>query len=213
MTVLLKNALLIFLFLNTFISGFAQQNEEFRMICGYYDQQRRIISQEFDKKIEREPLPIGKIMLKKDRDYFMLKMDSIQNTVLTAALIQVKIKEDLLRITNTVSPQNSKAESEKSEGYKSAEYPGGMNELRKEIGEIFYFDAVHTGASKLSANINFVVERDGSISGVKASGENPVFNRQAEIAVYRLSEKFIPAKLDGESVRSYFRIPFIINFE
>lgn len=203
----------IFLFLNVFVSGFAQQNDEFRMICDYYNQHRRIINQEFDKKIEKETIPIRKMMLKKDRDYFMLKMDSIQNTVLTSVLVQVKIKEDLLRIKNAEPPQNSKEESLKTEGYKTAEYPGGMNELRKEVGEIFYFDAVHTGASKLSANINFVVERDGSISGVKASGENTVFNRQAEIAVYRLSGKFIPAKLDGESVRSYFRVPFIINFE
>jgi len=58
-----------------------------------------------------------------------------------------------------------------------------------------------------------VVEPDGSVSSVRADGTNPIFNRQAEIAVYMLPEKFSPALVNGKPVRYNFSIPLAMKFE
>ena len=203
---------LIFLFSIQFL--FAQQNDEFKTVKEYYDVQRNRLVDAFKYEIQKQQDIPTLNSMEKDFSEFMMKLDSIQNVALLSALIKVKNREDLAFISNQKKENSTISTSEKvSITEIPAEYPGGMNELRKQVSQIFYFDALLPDVSKISTNIHFIVEKDGTISAVRAHGDNFVFNRQAEIAVYLLPEKFTPAFLNGEKVRYSFRVPLTMNFE
>ena len=65
----------------------------------------------------------------------------------------------------------------------------------------------------LKAVVTFVVEKDGTLSQLKVTGVNPEFNREAENAIKSVKGKWIPAKLDGKVVRSYFKFPISMDFD
>ena len=94
----------------------------------------------------------------------------------------------------------------------SAEYPGGMDGLRRFLAN--NFDTSIEGEGKLSAKLKFVVERDGTVSGVQVVSKsgNSDFDSEA-IRVVKQLKKWKPGKLNGENVRSYFTVPFTMNFE
>ncbi len=95
----------------------------------------------------------------------------------------------------------------------SAEYPGGMGALRKFLGENFDNSGME-GEGTLKAKLKFVVEKDGTVSGVTIEEKSPNsdFNNEA-IRVVKKLKKWTPAKRNGESVRSYYSVPFTMNFE
>ena len=196
-----------------FCFAFGQQNEEFKYVKNYFDYQRFMLNTQFQKKIDKEKNTAGKINLSKDFGEFMKKMDSVQNTAFVNALIKVKNREDLSNLSEYQNQKNFDENPKKSELSEEARYPGGFENLRSQVADLFYFDSVITQIKTLSANVEFVVERDGSISGVHAQGDNSAFNRQAEIAMYQLPEKFSPALVDGSAVRYRFRLPLKMNFE
>jgi hypothetical protein len=84
--------------------------------------------------------------------------------------------------------------------------------LRQEIAQIFYAPGVYSETKTIKANVDFIVEKDGSISNVHAQGDNFTFNRQAEIALYSIPEKF-SSNMNGESVRFSFKLPLTMNIE
>ncbi|WP_228458456.1 energy transducer TonB [Chryseobacterium hagamense] len=207
-------AFLFYLFF--FISSFclSQQTEEFRLIKNYYNQHRSMLGKEFRKKFDAEANNFHKASIKQDYLLFMEKMDSIENVALTGALLKTKNLEDLdkLKLLNKTLP----AETSLSPSViidKAADYPGGINELRKEVADLFYLGGVYSESKTVKANIAFIVERDGRITNVQAEGENFTFNRQAEIAVYSISQKFSPAIINGNPIRYRFKLPLTMNIE
>ena len=94
-----------------------------------------------------------------------------------------------------------------------AEYPGGMSALRRFLGENFD-TTVAEGEGKLTAKLKFVVERDGTVSSITIADKsgNADFDSEAQRVVKKL-KKWAPAKLNGETVRSYYQVPFTMNFE
>ncbi|WP_294284711.1 hypothetical protein [uncultured Chryseobacterium sp.] len=204
------------LYLFCFISSlcFAQQTEEFKLIKNYYNQHRSMLGKEFRKKFDAETNNFHKASIKQDYLLFMEKMDSIENVALTGALLKTKNLEDLdkLKLLNktlpaAVSPSHSVVID------KAADYPGGINELRKEVADLFYLGGVYSDTKTVKANVGFIVERDGRVTNVQAEGENFTFNRQAEIAVYSISQKFSPAIVNGDPVRYRFKLPLTMNIE
>lgn len=96
---------------------------------------------------------------------------------------------------------------------KPAEYKGGINEFRDKFQEAF--DAAKVQANgDLSTQISFVINTDGSISDVSATGSNGSFNaeavRAAEIA--SSGNNWNPGIFKGQPVRSRFRFPIKMNF-
>ncbi|WP_027381347.1 energy transducer TonB [Chryseobacterium daeguense] len=89
---------------------------------------------------------------------------------------------------------------------------GGINGFRSKFMDNFDNSSVE-GEGTLSTEITFVVERDGSLSQVKANGSNSDFNREAERTVKSIKTKWIPGKVNGQPVRSRFRFPVKMNFE
>lgn len=94
-----------------------------------------------------------------------------------------------------------------------ADFHGGIQAFRKKVAQNFDGSAYEGSGEKISAVVTFVVETDGSISAVKASGKDSEFNREAEKAVTAAKGKWKPAVLDGQKVRSNFRIPITMQFD
>lgn len=207
-----KNLFSIAIFIGSFL--FAQQNREFKAVKEYYDYQRVMISSEMKKRYENGQNAFEKNVAKKDFILFMQKMDSLQNTAFIGALISVRNREDLSRLQNFETIEEVKLKPNKKITLeKKAEYPGGIDTMRKHVAELFYLDAVIADEKTLKTDVHFIVEQDGSISSVHAEGNNFTFNRQAEIAIYRLPDKFSPAMIKGNAVRYHFRLPLTMNFE
>lgn len=203
----------------------AQQNDEFKKVKDYFDYQRFMLNNSFKKEYEKELATTSKIAIKRDFEEFMRKMDSIQNVAFIGALIKVKNREDLSVLDEKNGQKETVANKPKKANIKLPnteiteselslpEYPGGINALRNQISELFYYDSTNSGFKTIKTNIAFVVEKDGSISFVHAEGENFALNRQAEIAVYMLPEHFSPANINGQNVRYRFRLPITMNLE
>ncbi|KPE51788.1 hypothetical protein AOB46_08435 [Chryseobacterium indologenes] len=171
-----------------------------------------MLNSEFKKKFDSETNTFVKAGIKSDYQLFMKKMDSIENIALIGALLKVRNTEDLQGIGQ--QKHLSDLNSDKAANIeKTADYPGGINILRQEVADLFYTEGVYTETKTVKTNVAFIVEKDGSISNVHAQGDNFTFNRQAEIALYSIAEKFIPAIVNGDTVRSRFKIPFTLTFE
>lgn len=203
----------VLLFCGVFSFCFSQQTEEFKLIKNYYNQHRSMLGKEFKKKFDAETDNYHKASIKLDYMLFMQKMDSVENVALTGALLKTKNLEDLskLKLLKTLSPELSAAPSVVTD--KMADYPGGINQLRKEVADLFYLGGVYSEVKTVKTNVAFIVEKDGSISNVQAEGDNFTFNRQAEIALYSVSQKFSPAIINGDPVRYRFRLPLTMNIE
>jgi protein TonB len=65
----------------------------------------------------------------------------------------------------------------------------------------------------MRTTLTFIVEKDGSISDIKANGSNADFNKEAIKTIKSIRGKWTPAKLNGENVRSYFSFPVSMKFE
>jgi len=205
--------LLYLIFLLSLFFSHAQQNQEFKITKDYFDYQRFMLNSEFKKKFDAESSWEEKRNIKENFSEFMVKLDSIQNTAFIATLIKVKNREDLERITSKRTMIDHAENPEKQALNEEATYPGGFETLRKQVAHLFYADSVLPDQKLMKTNVVFVVEKDGSISSVHAEGENFTFNRQAEIALYLLPEKFSPAMMNGTAVRYRFRLPLAMNFE
>lgn len=205
--------LLYFLFVLSWFFLQAQQNQEFKITKDYFDYQRLMLNNEFKKKFDSETNYEEKRSIKENFSEFMVKLDSIQNTAFIATLIKVKNREDLDRIASRKTTIDHAENPQKQMLNEQATYPGGFVTLRKQVADLFYSDSVLPDQKLLKTNVVFVVEKDGSISSVRAEGDNFTFNRQAEIALYLLPEKFSPAVVNGTAVRYRFRLPLAMNFE
>ncbi len=94
----------------------------------------------------------------------------------------------------------------------SAEYPGGINSFRTKFSNNFDSGSLE-GEGTLKTEVTFVVEKDGSLTQVKATGSNSDFNREAEATIKGIKTKWTPGKVNGQPVRSRFRFPVTMNFQ
>jgi len=199
----------LFVGISCFISTFflAQQKEEFRLVKSYYNQHRNMLNKEFKKKFDAESNTDKKVAIKGDFLFFMKKMDSIENNALIGALLKVRNLEDLQTLKNPKLTSTEKF----SDAEKIADYPGGLNSLRQEVANLLYVDGVYSVEKMIKTDVDFIVEKDGSVSNVHAQGDNFTFNRQAEIALYSLAEKFSPAMIKGDPTTYRFKLPLTLT--
>lgn len=203
-------ALLFCIFCMISLLCFSQQKEEFRQVKNYYNQHRKMLNTEFKKKFDAETNIVKKATIKGDFLFFMKKMDSIENTALIGALLKVRNTEDL-QFLQKKETKPTLTSDKTSDIERPAEYPRGINTLRQEVAELFYRDGVHTETKTVKASVVFIIEKDGSITNVQAEGDNFTFNRQAEIALYSIPDKFFPAMTKGNMIRSRFRLPITLT--
>ena len=94
-----------------------------------------------------------------------------------------------------------------------AGFSGGIDGFRNKVVSGFDTSAFEGTGDLLKTNVTFVVERDGTISNIKAVGPDAAFNREAERTIKAIKGKWNPAKVQGEAVRSRFRFPISMKFE
>lgn len=94
-----------------------------------------------------------------------------------------------------------------------AEFPGGINKFRSSVQNNFDASAMDGDEGVVKTTITFVVERDGSITDVKADGPNKAFNAEAIRTVKSVKNKWSPAKINGQAVRYRYRLPLTMQFE
>ena len=89
----------------------------------------------------------------------------------------------------------------------TAEFPGGINAFRKKVENSFDNSVIEGEGGIVQAEVSFVVEKDGNITDVKASGKNSDFNSEAVRTVKSIKNKWTPAKVNGQAVRYRFKMP------
>ncbi|MGI9652126.1 energy transducer TonB [Chryseobacterium sp. RLHN22] len=96
---------------------------------------------------------------------------------------------------------------------KSADFEGGINAFRTKVMNKFDVSAFET-EDVVSTKLTFIVEKDGTISNIKANGKDASFNAEAIRTIKAVKGKWIPGKNKrGESVRSYFSFPISMKFD
>ncbi|MCX8525749.1 energy transducer TonB [Chryseobacterium formosus] len=114
--------------------------------------------------------------------------------------------------TAEVKPQVSDTQIY-NEVEQNAEFPGGINAFRNKFQNSFDGSAMNGDEGAVKSEITFVVERDGSITDIKANGKNSDFNAEAVRTIKSIKNKWTPGKINGQSVRLRFRFPVSMNFE
>jgi len=94
-----------------------------------------------------------------------------------------------------------------------AEFAGGIDRFRNLFQSRFDNSSLEGEEGILRTEITFVVERDGTITDIKANGSNADFNREAIRTIKTIKNKWNPAKLNGQVVRSRFRFPVTMTFD
>ncbi len=94
-----------------------------------------------------------------------------------------------------------------------AEFPGGINSFRNKVNSNFDTSIMDGDEGIVKTEVTFVVERDGTITDVKANGSNKDFNAEAIRTVKSIKNKWAPAKINGQAVRYRFRMPLTMQFE
>ncbi|PWN68889.1 energy transducer TonB [Chryseobacterium phosphatilyticum] len=94
-----------------------------------------------------------------------------------------------------------------------ANYKGGIDSFRNKVMNNFDSSGFESDGV-MKTTITFIVEIDGTISGVKANGTNADFNNEAIRTIKSIKGTWIAAKnKKGESVRSYFKFPISMKFD
>ena len=93
-----------------------------------------------------------------------------------------------------------------------AEFPGGINAFRNKVSSSFDTSAMDGDEGNVKAEITFIVETDGSITDVKATGPVKYFNEEAMRTVRSIKNKWTPAKVNGQNVRYRYRLPITMAF-
>ncbi|WP_449399169.1 energy transducer TonB [Chryseobacterium wanjuense] len=96
---------------------------------------------------------------------------------------------------------------------KEAIFDGGIDSFRNKVMNNFDGSGFDSG-DVMKTTITFIVEKDGTISGIKANGNDADFNNEAIRTIKSIRGKWAPAKnKQGEIVRSYFKFPISMKFD
>lgn len=94
-----------------------------------------------------------------------------------------------------------------------AKFPGGINAFRNQVGKYFDQRDFDGTGELMKTTITFVVEKDGSISSIKANGNDKYFNDEALRTIKKINAKWIPAQVKGKNVRYAFKMPISMQFD
>jgi hypothetical protein len=194
-------SLFLFFALNFY---FSQQTEGLRIIKAKYDIQIQNIENSYadalTKALSRKR--VNKITLIKDKEINALKFQR-NNEYL----------EELAKINAAYTSSHSGSKIDKNiENATAPKHPNGSDFFKKEMSDNFFADAIK-GTNRVECRVYFIIEKDGSITSVKASGSNEQFNRQAELCVLLTQEKWKPATRNGQPERAFMNVPLALNFD
>lgn len=91
------------------------------------------------------------------------------------------------------------------------EYPGGMDKFRQFVGSNFNGSNASTRVSVIKLYVSFVIEKDGTMTNIKARGADEALSREAARVLQSMRTKWKPGKKGGETVRTAFSLPITVN--
>ncbi|MGU3374486.1 hypothetical protein [Chryseobacterium sp. M5A1_1a] len=91
-----------------------------------------------------------------------------------------------------------------------AEFPGGMDALRKYIFNEINIEKIKSSGVFTSVT-KFVVGTDGNIESVSAKGDNKDMNQEMERIIKSIKVKWKPAQSNGQTARYWVTVPTTIN--
>lgn len=91
-------------------------------------------------------------------------------------------------------------------------YPGGMPEFYKFAGHFYKVPSTPTGiVLKGTIKVTFIVQKDGSLTDMHVVKDLGYGTGEEALRVLRLSQKWIPGKLNGKVVAAEFHLPISIQ--
>ncbi|KAA0130540.1 hypothetical protein FY557_02110 [Chryseobacterium sp. SN22] len=152
----------------------------------------------------------------KDYDFYLPEAEKLQAQ-------KIKELKILIKKIETENPLIGKKKISDSSGtiskepYKEIPDFGRMpnketDELRKAFINNFrsdYFDLNKT----VETDLRIIVDSDGSLKNITATGSNEEFNYVAIITVYSLGKKLTPSESNGYYMLKSYRLPIAINFD
>ncbi|MEG1592208.1 energy transducer TonB [Chryseobacterium sp.] len=118
-------------------------------------------------------------------------------------------------IAGTTELQELDLKKNKSEIFndveKPAEFSEGINAFRRKLLKKLKVKNVISKSIE-KCELMFVIERDGTLTAITASGTNESFNNEAIRAVSKIKGKWTPATINGKKVRYRFKVPLTLNF-
>jgi len=116
---------------------------------------------------------------------------------------------------DTIRPEN-KTDTE-SQTTSVAEYPGGVNELRNKVVNLFDGSKLKSVKDQkiMRTEINYTVDENGKVIDVTANGNDEVFTTEAVSAFKKANENIVwkPAEKDGQPVRYHMKMPLTMSFQ
>ncbi|MCJ8152982.1 M56 family metallopeptidase [Chryseobacterium sp. SSA4.19] len=132
-------------------------------------------------------------------------------------------------ISDTLRPKEGNPTSLSQENTKSVnvsptndnislpQFPGGNNELRNRVAKLFDGSKINTPKNKemYRTDLSYTVKEDGTVTDIKASGNNELFNNETIAAFKKANANIVwkPAEKDGKAVSYTFRMPLTMSFE
>ncbi|WP_326981471.1 energy transducer TonB [Chryseobacterium sp. MYb264] len=95
---------------------------------------------------------------------------------------------------------------------KAAEFPKGINVFRQMLLKNFRGKKIK-GTENMSCELLFIIDKTGSMTDIKATGNNQSFNEEVIRSVSKIKDKWVPAEINGQKVRYRVRIPLHFNFD
>lgn len=96
---------------------------------------------------------------------------------------------------------------------KEAKFPGGIDNFRNQVSKYFAQGDFDGSGELMKTTITFVVEKNGTISNIKANGKDAYFNKEALKTLNKIQTTWIPAEVKGVKVRSAFTMPIAMQFD
>lgn len=95
-----------------------------------------------------------------------------------------------------------------------AEFPGGINELRKKLSYNFDTSSLQGNNELIRTEVFMTIDETGKAININAIGQNEKFNNEAVRVAKLLNENvtWVPAKKDGEPVRYQYKLPLAMQF-
>jgi len=97
------------------------------------------------------------------------------------------------------------------------QYPGGINEMRDKMLKVFDAAKLDPGKNNevYKTELSYIIAEDGSITNIKAMGNNEAFNMETIVSFKKANENITwkPAKKDGKPAPYKMRIPLTMSFE
>lgn len=95
---------------------------------------------------------------------------------------------------------------------KQPEFPGGIDQFRDYVARNFVSPATDQ-ATTVRIYVLFVIEKDGTMTGIRARTTDPQLEREAIRVLKSLRKKWRPGMLDGQPVATTFTMPILLKIE